>query len=123
MPRGRKKGFKVPVPGKIEDIDTGKRYVWVLVRFSDSRVFKIPAEMIAEIRLAQLGRERDLEFKNEILSSKTGLKAIADSLEWVDVVDRAFLYDGKLENVIADERSEWKTAKKWVEEDLKVRHV
>jgi hypothetical protein len=119
----RSKGHKVPKPGKIEDVDTGKRYVWVLVRFGDSRVFKIPAEMFADIHLGKIGRQRDLDMKNEILGSKTALLSIANSLEWDDVKMRAYLYDGKIQNAIADERSEWKDAKKWVEEELKQRWV
>ena len=123
MAKRSKKGHKVAKPGKIEDIDTGKRYVWLLVRFSDSRVFKIPAEMFADIHLAKEGRPRDLDMKNEIMSSRTALLDIANSLEWGDVMIRAFLYDGKIQNAVADERSEWKTAKKWVEEALKQRNV
>ena len=119
----RKKGHKVTKPKKIEDIDLGKKYVWLLVRFGDSRVFKIPAEMFADIALALLGRERDLDRKNKILGSKTELLAIANSLEWEDVMMRAFLYDGKIQNSVSDERNEWKEAKKWVEEDLKQRYV
>lgn len=119
----RSKGHKVAKPKKIEDIDTGKRYVWVLVEFSDSNVYKIPAEMFVDIQLAKEGRPRDLDKKNEMLSSKSTVKGIADSLDWVDVKMRAYLYDGKIQNAVANQDTEWKQAKKWVEEDLNVRHV
>ena len=105
-------------PQKLEDFVLGKQYVWVLVRFADSRTFKIPADMLASIRMAKLGRERDLELQNEILGSKSGLLEIANSVEWDDVKMRAFLCDGNIQNVVSDERSEWRDAKKWVEENI-----
>jgi len=123
MPRGRPRTKTGKQAMKLEDYAPDKQYVWLLVKFSDSQVYKIPVEMLAELRLAKLGRERDLELKKEIMGSKSGILEIANSLEWANVMDRAFLYDGKIENLIADKHSEWRDAKKWVEEDLKVRWV
>lgn len=123
MARGRKKGYKVPKPEKIEDIETGKRYVWILKKFSDSRVYKIPVEMIVELGMKKMGRERDVALKDEMMSSKTLIKDVADTLSWGDVKDRAYLYDGQSHNAFANYDKEWKEAKTWIEEDLKVRYV